>query len=277
MSKSTSSSKPRGNAAVATLVGWFVPGAGQLYLGQMILGLVAFFSVAGCFGLGYYLSDGRVWEFLDAELRSPFATLLSPEAGNLGGWLITKQTAGYGDKIPLLFPGSIHLGSMLMALSGVLNICFMVRANLDARIGDKRGLVAVPPAFAVGAAWFIPGLGHFLQGRKRRALMVACLLIGLFLLGTYFAEGSNLSRQRHFYYWAGQFFLGLPAMATEILSGRPTVNHEIEFMDVGLLFASMAGLLNILAMMDVYAWGEDKLLGNDPVESRRRPAPEKKS
>jgi hypothetical protein len=38
----------------------------------------------------------------------------------------------------------------------------------------------------------------------------------------------------------------------------------------------MAGLLNILAMMDVYAWGEDEVLGNDPVHSRRKQAMESK-
>jgi hypothetical protein len=48
-------------------------------------------------------------------------------------------------------------------------------------------------------------------------------------------------------------------------------------MDVGLLFASMAGLLNILAMMDVYAWGEDEAMGRDPVDSRRKQQPESKS
>ena len=277
MSTSNTTPSQTGNPAVATLLGWFIPGAGQLYLGQMALALIAFVVVEGCFGIGYLLSDGRVWEFLDLELRSGFATLLSPEAGNLGGWLFIKKTAAYGPGFPRVHLSTVHLGSMLMAASGVMNICFMVRAHIDARIGNQRGKVAVPPALAVGAAWFFPGLGHFLQGRKKRALMVAGLLLGLFFLGTYFAEGTNLSRERHFYYWAGQFFLGLPAMATEIISGRPAVTAPIAFMDVGLLFASMAGLLNVLAMLDVFAWGEDKLLGNDPVEARRKLREDKKA
>ena len=277
MSTSSQSQSPPGNAAVATLLGWFLPGAGQLYLGQMVLGVIAFVVVEGCFGLGYLLSDGRVWEFLDAELRSGFATLLSPEAGNLGGWLFVKKTTAFGPGYPRIHLDTVHLGSMLMAMSGVLNICFMVRAHLDARVGDRRGKVSVAPAVAVGAAWFFPGLGHFLQGRKKRALIVAGLLLGLFFLGTFFAEGTNLSRERHFYYCAGQFFLGLPAMFTELVSGRPAVTSRIELMDVGLLFASMAGLLNVLAMLDVFAWGEDQVLGKDPVEARRKQREEKKA
>ncbi|MFT5081281.1 MAG: hypothetical protein ACI84E_001940, partial [Planctomycetota bacterium] len=42
MSSSTTSQSPAGNATVATLLGWFLPGAGQLYLGQMALGVIAF-------------------------------------------------------------------------------------------------------------------------------------------------------------------------------------------------------------------------------------------
>ena len=107
--------------------------------------------------------------------------------------------------------------------------------------------------------------------------MVAVLLIGFFVLGTLLAEGTNLSRERHFYYWGGQFFLGLPAALTELVSGHHPVTREIPLMDVGLLFASLAGLLNVLAMLDVYAWGDDRAMGRDPVASRRNKHAEKRS
>ena len=265
--------QPTANPTVATLLTWFVPGAGHLYMGRLGMALLAFLVVEGTFAAGFLLSDGRVWEFLHPELRGGFATLLSPEAGNLGGWLAVKQLRAFGPSYPRIFPEYINLGSMLMALSGVLNVCFMVRAHLDARVPEEQRGSGMPPSVATFFAWLVPGLGHFLQGRRKRALIVAVLLIGLFALGTIFAEGSNLSRERHFYYWGGQFFLGLPALATEIFSGRPAVTHEIAHMDVGLLFASMAGLLNVLAMLDVFAWGEDRTLGEDPVEARRKKRP----
>lgn len=276
MHATPNSKQPVANPTVATLLTWFVPGAGHLYMGRLGMAVLAFLVVEGTFAVGFLLSDGRTWEFLHPELRGTFATLLSPEAGNLGGWLTIKQLRGYGPPFPRPWPESINLGSMLLALSGVLNACFMVRAHLDARLGSERKGALMPPSLAVFFAWLVPGLGHFLQGRKRRGLIVAVMLIGLFALGTFFAEGSNLSRERHFYYWGGQFFLGLPALATEILSGRPPVTGEISHMDVGLLFASMAGLLNVLAMLDVFAWGEDLSLGNDPVEARRKKQAEAK-
>ena len=99
------------------------------------------------------------------------------------------------------------------------------------------------------------------QGRRLRAAIVFVLLVGFFAAGTALAEGANLSRERHFYYWSGQFLLGLPALATEILSGRPPVTGPLPFGDVGLLYACMPGLLNVLAMLDVYGWSERRWLG----------------
>ena len=82
------------------------------------------------------------------------------------------------------------------------------------------------------------------------------------------AELSNLSRERHFYYWSGQFLLGLPSIALEFASGRPRVTGPIPHADVGLLFSCVAGLLNVLAMLDVYGVAEARLLG----EGRSEPA-----
>jgi TM2 domain-containing membrane protein YozV len=266
----------RANPTVAALLTWLIPGAGHLYMGRVRFGLVAFVLVEAVFGAGFLLSDGRTWEFLVSELRGPFATLLAPEAGHLGGWLAVKELRNFGPPYPRPFPEWMALGSMLMAAAGVMNACLMARAHLDAR---RTSLTSTDcdAGVATFAAFLVPGLGHFLQGRKRRAVMVAVLLIGFFVLGTLLAEGTNLSRERHFYYWGGQFFLGLPAALTELVSGHHPVTREIPLMDVGLLFASLAGLLNVLAMLDVYAWGDDRAMGRDPVASRRNKHAEKRS
>jgi hypothetical protein len=93
------------------------------------------------------------------------------------------------------------------------------------------------------------------------------VLLGLFLAGTWMAGGANLSRMRHFYYWSGQFFLGLPAIVAEILSGRPPVTGETALGDAGLLYACMPGLLNILAMLDVFGVAERRWLEKENSSS----------
>ncbi|MEW6072802.1 MAG: DUF6677 family protein [Planctomycetota bacterium] len=256
-------SERRGEPTVAVLVTWFLPGAGHVYLGRLAAGLLAFLAVEGLYVLGWLLSDGRTFEFLDPELRGALSTVLTPELGNLGGMLAQLKVVGFGAADPLPYPGGILLGGWLTALSGFANVLLMVHAHLLARTPAAAPRAGISPVLAVAAAWLLPGLGHLLQGRRRRALVVFALLFGFFLWGTWLAEGSNLSRERHFYYWSGQFLLGVPAFLAEVLTGRPPVTGELPRGDVGLLFACMPGLLNVLAMLDVHGVGERRWLGTE--------------
>jgi hypothetical protein len=254
----------RGDPTVAALLGWFVPGAGHLYVGELLTGLLVFALVGGLYALGLQLSAGMTFEYLDPELRGALAPVLSPEAGNLGGFVWQLRHYGYGPGYPRVFPETIRLGSALCGLSGILNVLGMVHVHLLARTGRLRA--SVRPAALVGLAWLVPGLGHLAQGRRLRALIVFALLVGLFAVGTLLAEASNLSRERHFYYWAGQFMLGLPALAGEALFGSTRVTGHIPYAEAGLVYGCVAGLLNVLAMIDVYGWAEAQALGLDPLD-----------
>jgi len=254
----------RGDPNVAVLLTWFLPGAGHLYLGRVGIGLLGLLVVEGLYALGWWLSGGRTFEFLDPELRGPLATLLTPEAGNLGAMVFQLRVAGFGALEPVPFPDWVAIGSLLSALSGVLNVFLCAWAHLDAR-SRRVGGAGPHPIVALSAAWLFPGLGHWLQGRRLRAGLVCAVLLGLFAAGTWLAAGTNLSRERHFYYWSGQFLLGAPALLSELVSGRPPVTGEIPGVDVGLLYACMAGLLNVLAMLDVYGVGERRWLEEPAV------------
>ena len=89
-------SEKRGEPAVALLLTWFLPGAGHIYLGRFRTGLLAFLLIEGLYALGYFLSEGRAFEFLDPELRGVFATILAPEMGNLGAMIFQHKSAGFG-------------------------------------------------------------------------------------------------------------------------------------------------------------------------------------
>ena len=272
------------NANLAAFLTWVVPGSGQFYLGRPLAGAIGFVVVTGLYWLGYKLSNGMTFEFLDPELRSRFATALTPELGNLGALTLQMMRDPYGAAYPgpRPWPPGIMTGSLLTALSGIVNAFFMAQAHMDARAprpipapgapgapGDgadaQRRLI--PPALAAAASWCVPGLGQLLQGRKLRAGIIFVLLVGLFATGTWLAGGTNLSRERHFYFWTGQFLLGGPAIVVEMLSGRPmkTADTELFHEDAGLTFACIAGLLGVLAMLDAFAWSEALWLGRDPL------------
>ncbi len=252
-----------GPANLAAVVTWLVPGAGHLLLGRTAAAVVCFVVVEGLFLGGLQLSEGMTFEYLDYELRSFAAPALAPEAGNLGGFIYQMRSFGYGPGHPRPWPPMIQLGSLLTSLSGILNMVAMAHAHLAARTRQPDlDPKCLRPVVAVLLAWLVPGLGHVFQGRRARGLVVFVVLVGLFALGTYLAEGSNLSRERHFYYWSGQFMLGLPAIATELAGGGLRITGRISHVDAGLVFGCVAGLLNILAMIDVYAFGEAKQLGH---------------
>ena len=264
-------STPGPSPDFAAILTWFVPGAGHVYLGKALFGLAAFAAVQALYLIGIRLSEGRLFEFLEPDLQSSVAGGLSPEVGNLGALVWHMKAYGFGPGMPRPWPAHIHLGSWLTAASGMLNACLMLHVHILARRRGGAGDASLRPAVQVLASWLVPGLGHALQRRFARAAVVFVLLVGLFALGTALAEGSNLDRERHFYYWGGQFLLGVPAMIAEGLHGHARVTRDIPYVDAGLVMACLAGLLNVLALLDVFGQAEARALSGDarPVAQER--------
>jgi len=259
----------RGDPSVATWLTAFVPGAGHMYLGHTVIGLAIFAVIEGLFFLGIKLSHGMSLQYLDPELRMAIAPALMPEVGNAGALLWQLKTYGFGGMLPDLWPSTMRIGSMLTAVSGIANAFAMVHAHMLARTGNAA--LSAKAAGDVALGWLVPGLGHVAQGRKLRGVVVFVLLVGLLTAGRRLAEGSNLSAERHVFYWGGQFIMGLPAIVGELVWGKLRVDHDIAYVDVGLVFACVAGLLNVLAMIDVYGYRESTLLGL-PLKTSGEPA-----
>jgi len=261
-----STGTPSGDPTVATLLTWFIPGAGHLYLGRAGFGILAFVLVEGLYLLGLKLSGGMGFEFLQEELRGTFAPALAPEAGNAGALFYHIRSYGFGPGFPRPFPDHVVLGTTMTAVSGVLNICLMAHAHFEARLPKGVGAGLRAPAVAVLLTWLVPGLGHLWQGRRLRAALVFGSLVGLILLGSILAEASNLSRERHYYYWGGQVMAGLPALLLQAVWGARSVASHIPYAEGGLVIASVGGMLNILAMLDVFGWSERRWFGEGEGE-----------
>jgi hypothetical protein len=261
----------RGGADFAAILTWFVPGAGHVYLGRPLFGLIAFLIVEGLYFLGVRLTDGRLFEFLEPDLQGPLAGALSPEVGNLGAMVWHMRTYAFGPGVPRPWPPHMHLGSWLTATSGLLNACLMVRVHFEARRSARADARGSEAWLQVLAGALVPGLGHVLQKRVARGIAVFVLLVGLFALGTILAGGSNLDRERHFYYWAGQFLLGAPVMLLEALHGHARVTRDIAYVDAGLGMVCLAGLLNVLALLDVHGHAEDAGAESTPLAVRAAP------
>lgn len=251
------------SANSCALATWLVPGAGHFMLGDRRTALIGFLLIQGLYLAGVMLSDGMFLQVLPPEMRGRFAGALTPEAGNLGALLLQARQVGFGDGIPRPFPGGLHAGMMLTSAAGVLNLLLAARAHFDARA--RSGAViegaARHPGTCVLLGWLVPGFGHLMQGRVARGLVAFVLIVGLFALGTVLAEGTNLDRTRHFYYWAGQTFLGPIVFGAELANGHPMMTERPEYADAGVMLASIAGLLNVMLLLDVYGFSDAKLFG----------------
>ncbi len=131
-------------------------------------------------------------------------------------------------------------------------------------------------------AWMVPGLGHFYQGRTGKGVLYSTCILSLFFVGLWLGEWriiywrwvSPLANTEAFCFnYLGQFFAGLPALPALIQAtlrhyghdpilwgfmAEPTQNEinalyrHGKFIEIGTLYATVAGLLNFLAIYDAF-------------------------
>ena len=138
-------------------------------------------------------------------------------------------------------------------------------------------------ALAAFLAWLVPGLGHFYQGRRAKALLYFVCVAGLFLAGLVLGDFKNvvwrwtspMEDPEHFRYgYLCQFFVGLLALPALIQStlesygygpilGGYLVNPPVaelnaaylklgKLFEVGWVYTMIAGLLNVFAIFDAF-------------------------
>jgi hypothetical protein len=160
------------------------------------------------------------------------------------------------------------------------------------------------PAKAAFLAWLLPGLGHFYQGRTGKGILYAVCILGLYIAGMVMGEGkivywrwiSPMNYPEKFcLYYLGQFWVGLPALPALIQSTLSYygLDHDHHFLwgflaepsqivingvqarlgklvEIGTIYTTVAGLLNILAIYDAYEGPAYQDVEESPAT---RPAP----
>lgn len=108
--------------------------------------------------------------------------------------------------------------------------------------------------FLVGLvlAWILPGLGHFYYGRQAKALFFFALLSFVFLLGLWLGDFRDVNVDKFPLYLMAQIWMGGPVLLSLLLTSDLTITQDIAQFDAGLLFTTVAGLLNIVVMVDLY-------------------------
>lgn len=107
------------------------------------------------------------------------------------------------------------------------------------------------------ASWLVPGGGHYLLGRKPQAVVFFLTVTITFFAGMYLCDFTNVSMTRHPYYFLAHIPNGgqtiLAAAATSDLHPVTVPRHfGMETGEIGVLYSAVAGLLNLIVIMDVF-------------------------
>lgn len=267
------SSRERVVSAVGFSV--LVPGLGHWLMGRRREALIWGVTCQALLLLGFALAGGtqRDFGFPVGFGGVQVLFVILPELGNfLASQLAAAfiESADFGGRFPANLPMR-ELGYLLSGASGVLG-CFsaahaagcQMMDRLAARPGDAPlHAGAVNPGRAALASLLLPGLGHWMTGRRFKAKLLCGTVLGLFLLGMALGEFADFHRPRHPYYWVGQMFIGLPGWLTALVVQGARFDSVRVFQDVGLLYTTSAGFFNIIVALDAYARAEEDLRPKD--------------
>jgi len=110
------------------------------------------------------------------------------------------------------------------------------------------------PVAALVFGWVFPGAGHAYAGQRGKAVLFAVLITGLLAAGFVMGRGTNLLPNE--WWFAPQLGAGGPAALltplSQYLAIRQSVDWASPVREIGTLYTAVAGLLNLLVMMDAY-------------------------
>ncbi|HEV2295055.1 MAG TPA: DUF6677 family protein [Tepidisphaeraceae bacterium] len=125
---------------------------------------------------------------------------------------------------------------------------------------------SAPPAPLVAlAGWLVPGSGYWLIGHRTRALVVGVSVIALFVLGILVAGigvveapslsggGGIVSRILQKPWFLGQVMTGPIGLISAFIADNVAHSYpaaKARLGEIGTLYTAIAGMLNLLAIID---------------------------
>lgn len=117
--------------------------------------------------------------------------------------------------------------------------------------------------------WLVPGLGHFLYGRRGKATFYCVTILFTFVFGMWLGEWCNVSVEKYSLFLIAQVWNGGPTLIALKLTEGLRATHDIPYLDAGLLYTAVAGLLNVVILVDLYEVHLKVKEANDPSRSPR--------
>lgn len=243
---------------------FLVPGLPQLLLGRTVRGIAAFVSTVGLFVVGYAIVGERLWAF---ELFKPFTILkpvlgflplnLLPDVGNAGCSIVAAMLrppeTDEMERLMRLPRAFEHLGLTLTGISGMLGFLWASDAFACAKPKLARPTLAGTAAIA---SWILPGSGHFLVGQKDKGLLMGGAVLAMWALGLAFGLGHSVDRPLLSAWWIGQAGFGGGVLAASFTTAPLVMDTLPSHYDLGFHLCTIAGLMNLVVIVDAYTRGE---------------------
>ena len=118
-------------------------------------------------------------------------------------------------------------------------------------MASKRSQNNANLAYSAGVlAWLVPGAGHWCLGRRPQALIIFVTICATFALGIHLAGIEMVDPHGSTAWFCAQMLAGVPALVAVLLQ-NPDVPAEFgRGVDLGQVYAGVAGLLNLLCVLD---------------------------
>ncbi len=107
-------------------------------------------------------------------------------------------------------------------------------------------------------AWFIPGGGHMMHKQWGRGITMLVAICGTFLLGLMLGGVEMIDPKVPWYY--AQIIAGGPTVLATLIQSPDVTSADIygRGVDLGQLYAGVAGLLNLLCIFDALVLNKGK-------------------
>jgi hypothetical protein len=101
--------------------------------------------------------------------------------------------------------------------------------------------------------WLVPGLGHWVVGKRPRAIFFGAQIIALFVIGLVLSDFRCVSPfDRHPIWALTQIPGGALTIVTAVLTSGLYITRDNPTYAAGCLYVSVACLLNLVALCDLY-------------------------
>lgn len=105
--------------------------------------------------------------------------------------------------------------------------------------------------FALVLGWLLPGAGHTLYGRHAKAAYFGVLILATFAVGLWLGDGLCVNTAKFGIYLIAQIWIGAPTLITLQATRFDRIVDDVPYLDSGLLFTAIAGLLNLVVLVDL--------------------------